>query len=270
MCDPVVGILSAASSAVGAIGGHQSAQAQADYQNESAIRNYKHALMVREGKWYNQLATYNNQRVDYSKTLTENNLAASRSYASEQERLNEQYKQAAFSNQGMLTQLLQSAGMAQATGQSGQSAQRQQVMQLAAYGRNNAIVAENLASAKNAMRMRNEQVWYQQKSANNQAWNNVSMAPVPDVAPPQPVMAPGPSGLGLAAGLLGAAAQGVGAFNALKAPQGFTGNNWGGSGASNFQPNTTIPGINYGGMPSYRFPSSTGAFNTLNFTSPFI
>lgn len=223
MCAPVVGILSAASSAVGAIGGHQSAQAQADYQNESAIRNYKHALMVREAKWYNQLATWNNQRTDYKKTIGENHLAAGRSYAAEQERLNEQYKQAAFTNQNMLGQLLQQSGMAQASGQTGQSAQRQQVMQLAAYGRNNAVIAENLASAKNAMKMRNEQVWYQQKSANNQAWNNVAMAPVQDVAPPVPVMAPGPSGLGLAAGLLGAAATGVGAFSNLQAPKGFTG-----------------------------------------------
>ena len=208
---------------MGSIGSHQSAQDQANYTNESNNRQYKHALMVREAKWYNQIANWNNQRTDYKKTLNSNNEAAGRAYASEQLRLNEMYQQAAFSNQDSLTKLLQLSGMSQASGQSGQSLKRNQDMHLAAYGRNNAVVAENLASAKNAMNLRNETTWHQQKGANNQAWNQVAMAPVQDIAPPVPVQAPGPSGLGLAAGLLGAAASGASAFSQLKPPNALDG-----------------------------------------------
>ena len=254
---------------MGSIGSHQSAQDQANYTNESNNRQYKHALMVREAKWYNQIANWNNQRTDYKKTLNSNNEAAGRAYASEQLRLNEMYQQAAFSNQDSLTKLLQLSGMSQASGQSGQSLKRNQDMHLAAYGRNNAVVAENLASAKNAMNLRNETTWHQQKGANNQAWNQVAMAPVQDIAPPVPVQAPGPNGLGLAAGLLGAAASGASAFSQLKAPNAFDagngfnsadlglnyGNGFGGFDASklNFNPNTF----------------NTPAFSTFQFSNPF-
>lgn len=223
MCDPITaGVATFASQAAGAVGSFQSQQAQTDAANEASSRNYKHALMVREAKWYNQLANWNNQRTDYKKTLTENNLAAGRAYASEQERLNEQFRQAAFANQGALNKLLQSQGLVAAKGASGQSAQRSQVMRLAAYGRNNAIMAEQLRSGRNAMIMKNENTWYQHKSANNKAWNKVAMAPVQDIAPPQPVMAAGPSGLSLAAQLGGAALSGFNAYSSLKAPSGFT------------------------------------------------
>ena len=254
---------------MGSIGSHQSAQDQANYTNESNNRQYKHALMVREAKWYNQIANWNNQRTDYKKTLHSNNEAAGRAYASEQQRLNEMYQQAAFSNQDMLTKLLQASGMSQATGQSGQSLKRNQDMHLAAYGRNNAVVAEKLASAKNAMNLRNETVWHQQKSANNQAWNQVAMAPVQDIAPPVPVQAPGPSGLGLAAGLLGAAASGASAFSQLKAPNAFdAGNGF----------NSADLGLNYGngfgGFDASKLnfnPSTfnTPAFSTFQFSNPF-
>jgi hypothetical protein len=54
-----------------------------------------------------------------------------------------------------------------------------------------------------------ENIYRQQLSANRQAYSDVAIAPQPGVAPVAPVMTPGPSGLSLAGGLLGAATSGV-------------------------------------------------------------
>lgn len=222
MCLPVLGVVagiaSAASGAIGAAGAHQDAQAQADYQNESARRNYKYQLAKREGEWNKTLSIWGNKKADYQNEYSANAEAADRSFAAEQYRLNEQFQQAAFQKQDMLAQLIQSTGSIGASERTGKSVKRLEVAQIAAFGRNNAIMAENLASARNAMINRNEDYRLQLQSANNRAWSNVAIAPTPDVAPPQPVMAAGPSGLGLAAGIVGGIASGIGAFNSLKAP----------------------------------------------------
>jgi hypothetical protein len=87
---------------------------------------------------------------------------------------------------------------------------------LAAYGRNNATVAANLGSARNAMIRQNQQTWHEARSANNRAWSEVALAPVPGFAPPKPQMTDGRGQLAL--GLLGAAVSGIGAFKSMKAP----------------------------------------------------
>jgi hypothetical protein len=54
------------------------------------------------------------------------------------------------------------------------------------------------------------------ESSNKEAYEKVALNPQPGVAPPPPVMTPGPSGLGLAAGLLEAGVGGFSTYNALK------------------------------------------------------
>ena len=52
-------------------------------------------------------------------------------------------------------------------------------------------------------------------SDNNRAYQNVAVAPMPDIAPPAPVMTPGPSPLGLIAGIGSAAIGGLNTYNEL-------------------------------------------------------
>lgn len=225
MCLPAVAaIASVGSGILGAVGSHQSAQAQADATNAAARRNYKYALAKRKGEWGQQLSIYRNKVVDYENQYSENSSAAARSYAAEQYRLNEQFQQAAFQKQDMLAQLISQQGGIAASGRIGKTAARMDTALLGAFGRNNAILAENLASARNAAMQRNEDTRLQMVSANNRAWSQVAMAPTPDVAPPPPTMVAGPSGIGLASGILGSVASGIGAYNSLKAPNALGGN----------------------------------------------
>jgi hypothetical protein len=168
--------------------------------------------------------------------------------------------QAAFQKQDMLSQLIQGRGSLAASGRAGKTAAKMDQSMISAFGRNNAIIAENLASARSAMIRRNEQTRYQLMSGNNQAWSNVSIAPSPGIAPPQPVMAPGPSGIGLVSGILGGVASGIGAFNNLKAPD--AGNIYKGHG---FEKNYSPIGGNFGGYsPSAGFNTTIPKFDWSN------
>jgi hypothetical protein len=255
VCLPAIGaIAGVASSAMGAVGSYQQGQAA----NANAIANYEHQLQMREHDWRMQLSTWAHRRLEYKNEIRSNNDAASRGYAAEQTRLNEQFMQAAFQKQDMLTGLLKSQG---GIGEmAGGSAARLNQSMLAQFGRNNATIAANLSSARDATMQRSEDIRRQLQGANQKAYSQVALKPIAGIAPPKPQLSD-PT-IGLVGGLLGAAAGGIGAFNSLQAP---SAGNWGGSGASNFQPNTTIPGINYGGMPSFSMPSGTGWANSFNY-----
>jgi hypothetical protein len=122
---------------------------------------------------------------------------------------------------------------------------------LAAYGRNNATVAANLGSARNAMIRQNQQTWNEARSANNRAWSDVALAPVPGFAPPKPQMTDGRGQLAL--GLLNAAVSGFGAFNSMKAPD---------AGNVSFGDAMKMDlGMNY----TNNFPNYSSTFSTPNY-----
>ena len=74
-------------------------------------------------------------------------------------------------------------------------------------------MAESLLGAQAAYDTRTAALRRQQISQQNQDFSDVAYAPEPGVAPPQPVMRQGPSGLSLMAGLLGAGVDGASAYN---------------------------------------------------------
>ena len=219
MCAPVaLGAATFATGALGAVAQNQSANAQAAAANRAAVGNYKYQLKMRERSWDTERHRYGTQISQYKDQLIENNSAAAKAYASEQRRLNEIYRQAAFSNQGRLAQLLGQTGKMTAAGRSGKSADRVEQSLMANFGRNQAVQAASLMSAQQSYSTRTDNIRDQLRRSNNDAFQQVRIAPQPGVAPPQPVMQQGPSGLGLMTGILGAGIQGYGAYQQYKAP----------------------------------------------------
>jgi hypothetical protein len=219
MCEPVtLGALAFGSSALGAIGQHQSASAAARAQNESAVSNYKYQMKIRAAQWNRERVRYANQISQYKQQTLANEEAYSRAVVAEQTRLNNAFKSAAFQNQSSLVQLTKLQGKQAASGATGKSAQRLDNDSLAAFGRNQAIMAENLMSAQSRYRTQNQSLRNELISANNRAFSDVAIAPEPGVAPPRPVMQSGPSSLSLIAGLGNSALQGVSTYNNFKAP----------------------------------------------------
>lgn len=256
-----MGIATFASGAASAYGNYQQGQAA----NANAISNYEYAIKQREVAWRNDLKVWSAKRKQYAQTLRANNTALNRSYQSEQARLNEQYQAAAFQKQDQLVAMIKQQGLLGERQGVGAGKLSQEV--LAQYGRNNATIAANLVSARNAMIMRQQGYRDQAKAANNQAYSNVAVKPRPGVAPPAPNLTN--PGLGLATGLLGAAVGGFSAYNSMKPPGGGSPPPGGGMyppGSGAFDPSMTIPGINYGGIPSnYAMPSGTNWSNTFNY-----
>ena len=219
MCEPIsLGIATAASGAMGAIGSHQSASAQANAANAAASSNYKYKLKVRERSWDRERHRYGTQLQQYKNAVNENSLAAQRAYASAQTKLNEKFADAAFRNQGMAVKMLESSGQLAAKGRTGKSAQRAQSASMAAFGRNQATLTESLLSATIGTNEKNNSLRRELISSNNKAYSKVAIAPQQDIAPPPPTMTPGPSGLALAGGLIAAGTSGFTTYENLKAP----------------------------------------------------
>lgn len=238
MCAPAIipGVISSVASGVGGI-------MQTNAANATAVQQYQQQLKIRKLQWEAQRAGWNNRVVDYKLALDSNQDAAGRAWASEQYKLNEQFQDAAFRNQDMVAQLVQAQGQLGASEQTGRTAQRLQMEQLAAFGRNNAIMAESLASARGATAQRNEGIRQQMISANNQAWSNVSMAPMPDMAPAAPqLQGYGSSVVGMLGGLATAAVPAIWPTNV--APTAFTGNTSIGIPNSGFSTNWAPPSWN--------------------------
>lgn len=220
MCAPAaaLGVASFGVSALGAVGQYQSARAQANAQNAAATSNYEHQLKIRKFNWDRERFRYNRQLLQYENILDENAFAANRAYAGEQKKLNDIYKQAAFKQQANLVNLVKGSDQMAAAGRTGRSAQRLDNQIVSQFGRNQAIAAESLTGAGNAFRDRVDSIRRAQMSDNNRAYQNVAVAPMPDVATPAPVMTPGPSPLGLIAGLGSSAIGGLTTYNELAPP----------------------------------------------------
>ena len=223
MCSPVaLGVASFASSAAGAIGAHQSAQAQADAANEAAINNYNYQVAVRENKWRQTLTIWNQKRIQYKKDLAENALALNRGDVQIQDSLNRAYQQAKLQGSADTIDLLRKQGVFQARGTNqGQSAEKVERSILAEYGLKNAMRANSLAMSRmqayeagNALRRRAE-------SDLNQMYSRVALQPVQGVAPVVPTMQAGPSPLSLISSLGEAAIGGVSTYASLKADNPF-------------------------------------------------
>ena len=220
MCAPAIalGAVSAASGIASSVGSYQSAQAQADAANASTMRQWRDLQKRRKTSWQRERLRYDYQKLQYRQQTQENSTAANDAYLSAQVKLNETYRQSAFTSQAQLIELMSKRGGMASSGRTGRSADRLDSSMLAAFGRNQAIQAQSLLSANNAYLTQTDQIRKSLDSENRRAFSNVAMQPVPGVAPSPPVMAAGPGGLSLVAGIGSALATGYGTYNELKAP----------------------------------------------------
>ena len=215
MCAPAIGL---AGSVLGSVGQFASGSAAASAQNKAAIGQYKYQLKMRRLAWQDTRQQYATKLGQYGNQLAANTEAANIAYTGQQRKLNDIYKKAAFSQQAQLVQLAQGSGKMAAAGRLGKSAERLDLDVVSQFGRNQAIAAESLFGAQNAYKTRTDSISRQLESDNNKAYEKVAVQPLPGVAPPPPTMTPGPSPLGLIAGIAGAGLSGYDTYNSLKIP----------------------------------------------------
>lgn len=206
--------------AANAIGSFIGGQSEADAQNAAAREQYKQQLKIREAKYLSDLGAYNLRKAQYRDQMSENFASANRAYASEQNRLNEIYKQAAFASQGANIKAIQGAGRAAASGRMGANAARMRGDVMAEFGRGQAMQAESLMSAQNALTTANKRTRQKLAAANRRAFYNVGAMPSTPVMPIKPTAVQGPSPLSLLGGLGEVAISGMTMENDIRKARG--------------------------------------------------
>ena len=158
---------------------HREATRQAAAQHGQAVyRNQFQNLMIdRQNDLTRQ--RFGKQIDMTNRQFAFNREAAERAYSAEQVRMNEQLRGVAFQQSDMRASLLQAQGANAAAGQAGNRslARASAVATLGNYGRQQAIMAENLSSARGQSRRNMERIARQRLSADNRAFSQVAIAP---------------------------------------------------------------------------------------------
>lgn len=216
-----MGIGSFAKGVFGALG----SAAQAKARNRARIQNYKFQLEARKRDWYQQLSVWGAKRNKYHQDLDENDMAAQRGYTQAQQGLNDVFAKAAQNNEEALITFLQKSGTKGygATGQTGRSAYRREILDIAKLERHAGRNMAMLTRSEHAFKHNVENIRNQQKSQRSKLYQNVAFAPVPDMAPPPPQM----ENQSPMMGILGAAIGGITSYTGAKLDWGDTPGNTG-------------------------------------------
>jgi len=204
VCDPVT----AGSAALGAIQGGMAASAA----NKQASRNYQHQLKVRERKWLGDRSLYQTKIVQHEQSVDLANIAAQRAYTQTQISLNNAQSLAILENQNDWMKMLGDEGnievSAAARGIRGKGIGRGLAMNKGAFGMTQAMRTRGLTMAQDEAKTTNDSIRRQLKGFLNESFSDVALQPIPDVAPPKPVMQNA-----LLAAVLGGASAGLSAYS---------------------------------------------------------
>lgn len=241
MAFPFAAVAGVAQAGLGIFGGFSQRKQQAA---EAAYNSTFQNLMI-DGSNRMRRDIFSRQIDQYKTQQGFNADAANRAYSAEQRRLNEVFTQSAFQQQGMLESLMKVQGENNATERYGNSARRANLVEsLGAFGRQQAVMAESLASARSQSSQNLAEISRQRLGSEYGNWQQIAIPPMMEVNTPPPRMSSGNSALMIGNALMG----GFSTFNSLRAPSGGMGNS--------FSPMRST------------FPTSTGVNTQLAFSLP--
>jgi hypothetical protein len=170
--------------------GRQNQENNLVYQEQSALRQYQNELAIRDFDYGNQVRQFNESERIYGLQLGFNSQASQVAYEAENRRFQEILTGMAFEQQDMLVKMLQEEGQVQASGASGRSAGKALASAMASYGRNQAIMAESLVSAKKENKVSMRQIDTEKYGADLAAQSRRMLVPLKAPAPMAPLKMP--------------------------------------------------------------------------------
>ena len=216
-----MGVLTAASMGMQAIGAHQQQQAAVARSNAIAQQQYQRDLQiaaqrdrVKQQTYQAELKADTAAKNAYYAQLTANQAEATRALAAANNKLEEKRTTSAFGVQRKMAAAIQAQGQVLSTGKAGQSTLLAALDAERTLGFEMAEIEQTLYDARRASGIEKQGILLDQASANTAAWNGLPAAPLAPEAsflPVKPIKASGPSGLALAGNLLGAGVSGVSA-----------------------------------------------------------
>tara|TARA_E500000318_G_scaffold66523_1_gene61309 strand:- start:495 stop:1247 length:753 start_codon:yes stop_codon:yes gene_type:complete len=223
-----LGLLRGGQKIVQAFGQHQQAQnlyrdqlRVARQRNRQTVANYSYRIDEYIGGMNRSVDIFNREAQNLQSRVAARRDAVQRGNEAEQRRLNEIFAGSAFRDQAQLVNLMETLGMASASGMTGRSAERVDRMQMAQRGRNMAMQADMLTRARRSAIAANEER-RQIAMAENRADAGQLMAPMFSNAPVLPQlqsMPTSPSNMGL---YMGIAKAGIGSLSTMAQAEGFT------------------------------------------------
>ena len=164
-------------------------RAERGWRDDTALNDWNHGMAIRDYEHNMQMRAYNKSEQTYKEQLNFNNMAASVAMESENRWLDERFTEAAFQNQDIIVQQLQAEGEAQLS-QSGNSAGKAVQSVMAQAGRNQAVLAESILSAKKQSAVNIKKIKLDKYGGDLQAEANRMLKPEIMPALPKPIKLP--------------------------------------------------------------------------------
>jgi len=211
----IIGIASLASGAASSIAGHSAEASRVAASN--AYRRMQHKIDVGEYKRATSAAInrYKLKTVNYKRQLSNNKRAFDNAISDATRGLRQQRSQQLVANEAMEIQKQRITGAIAARNVTGKSSTRLSGATLGQFGRNQAIMQQNLMNRTDQANIGIERGRRALNSANEAAFSNVAFAPTFGPGPIAPMMESGPSSLGLFGNLLSSAVGAVGTASSL-------------------------------------------------------
>ena len=118
------------------------------WQDATNLQDWNYNLKIQDFEYASQMRQFNKSNQIADQQLTFNAMAQKVANEAEYRKLEDTTKEIAFQNQDVILKAVQSEGAAAVKGQQGRSAEKAGQAELASLGRNQAILAESLLSAR--------------------------------------------------------------------------------------------------------------------------
>lgn len=161
-----------------------------EFQDTERQREYQDLLKIREFEYGQQVRQYNESERIYGMQRGFNAQAEIQAKEAENRRYQEILTGMSFEQQDMLVQMLQQEGQAQARVGPGRSSGKVIGSNLAAYGRNQAVMAESLLSASKENSISNRQISMDRYGADLAAQSRRMLTPLKAPDPMAPLKLP--------------------------------------------------------------------------------
>jgi hypothetical protein len=120
----------------------------AAFKDSTNLQDWDFKLKIQAAEYASQMKQFAKSEQIYGQQLTFNQMAQAAANEAEYRKLEDAIKEMAFQNQDIVIKALQAEGALAVKGQVGRSADKAEQAEFAALGRNQAILAESLLSAK--------------------------------------------------------------------------------------------------------------------------
>ena len=160
------------------------------WKDATNLQDWQYALKIQDFEYASKMKQYKKSEQLYGQQLTFNRMAQAAANEAEYRKLEDTTKELAFQNQDIVIKAMQAEGASAVKGQQGRSADKGEQSIMASLGRNQAILAESLLSAKADTNAAIRKISVDKYGADLAAEAARMLKPDRAPAPPQPLRTP--------------------------------------------------------------------------------